>query len=153
MNNTMNNTPSIPTPIEKAVEAAKATKESYERHFQEELLAQIASFLDNLPYHELANLNKTIIKIKYSPYEFENHHNQQIYCTSISLGKSKEIIIDSWDALLTDCRNINLSSKDIYVGLTNAYNALAEKILSGEKIPGLKARNGVFKPYYLMLSI
>lgn len=149
----MNNTPSIPTTIEKAVEAAKATKESYERHFQEELLAQIASFLNDMPYHELANLNKTIIKINYAPYVDEDNGNQTFFCTSICLGKCREIVIDGWDSLITNCRNINLSSRDIYIGLKNAYNALAEKILSGEKIPGLKARNGILKPYYLMLSI
>ena len=142
---------SSPTAIERAVENAKAVKYAYEKGFEDELLAQIGSMVENLSYADLVRLNGKSIRIGYTTIITE--HDKRIKYPFIKIGSRKKEITSEAD-LLTNCSELCPTLKDIYYGFRTAYDNIMNHLLTtgSEDIPGIKFKS-VFGFYSLALDI
>lgn len=142
---------STPTAIERAVENAKAVKHAYEKGFEDELLAQIASMVEELSYADLVRLNGKSIRIGYTTIITE--HDKRINYPFIKIGSRKKEIT-SEDNLLTNCSELCPTLKDIYFGFRTAYDNIINRMLTtgSEDIPGIRFKS-VLGFYSLALDI
>ena len=146
-----------PSDIEKAVESAKSVKHNLNTMFEQELLAQIANFLNNCNPCWLSELDGCLIKLKAKYIDSPTTGTKII--TKVAIGSfgfsisPDELIENGLRNYSMTSRSFRITSENIFSGLENAYRSIVSKIDKGDKVAGLSVHYRLFGEPLLVLNL